>query len=73
ATPDGAFTTITTRSKAAKTPIFRDLAPDVFWATETLIKLLQREAEALAQGETAGAGAFFDDGGSVVIPDGGTF
>lgn len=73
ANPDGAFTTITTRSKAAKTPIFRDLAPDVFWATETLIKLLQREGAALAQGETAGAGAFFDDGGSVVIPDGGTF
>lgn len=73
ATPDGAFTTITTRSKAAKTPIFRDVAPDVFWATEALIKLLQREGAALAQGETAGAGAFFDDGGSVVIPDGGTF
>ncbi|OBF40338.1 hypothetical protein A5719_15890 [Mycolicibacterium peregrinum] len=73
ATPDGAFTTVATRSKAAKTPIFRDLAPDVFWATESLIKLLQREGAALAQGETAGAGAFFDDGGSVVIPDGGTF
>ncbi|MEV0672489.1 tubulin-like doman-containing protein [Mycobacterium sp. NPDC050441] len=73
ATPDGAFTTVTTRSKAAKTPIFRDVAPDVFWATEALIKLLQREGAALAQGETAGAGAFFDDGGSVVIPDGGTF
>jgi hypothetical protein len=73
ATPDGAFTTVATRSKAAKTPIFRDLAPDVFWATEALIKLLQREGAALAQGETAGAGAFFDDGGSVVIPDGGTF
>ncbi|MUL85848.1 MULTISPECIES: tubulin-like doman-containing protein [unclassified Mycolicibacterium] len=73
ATPDGAFSTVATRSKAAKTPIFRDLAPDVFWATEALIKLLQREGAALAQGETAGAGAFFDDGGSVVIPDGGTF
>ncbi|MEW2478446.1 tubulin-like doman-containing protein [Mycobacterium sp. NPDC049093] len=73
ATPDGAFTTVATRSKAAKTPIFRDVAPDVFWATEALIKLLQREGAALAQGETAGAGAFFDDGGSVVIPDGGTF
>ncbi|WP_458318518.1 tubulin-like doman-containing protein [Mycolicibacterium brisbanense] len=74
ATPDGAFTTITTRSKASKTPIFRDVAPDVYWATDALIKLVNREADALARGEQAGAAAFLDDvGGSVVIPDGGTF
>lgn len=73
AAPEGAFTTITTRSKAAKTPIFRDVAPDVFWATDTLIKLLQREAAALAQGDTAASAAFVDDGSSIVIPDGGTF
>ena len=74
AAPEGAFTTITTRTKASKTPIFRDLAPDVYWATDTLIKLVRREADALARGEQAGAGAFIDDAGSsIVIPDGGTF
>ena len=60
--------------KAAKTPIFRDLAPDVYWATDTLIKLLDREAAALAAGVAgAGAAALVDDGSPVVIPEGGTF
>jgi hypothetical protein len=73
ATPGGVFTSIPTRSTASKTPIFRDLAPDVFWATGALIRLLQREAAALAPGGvTAGAGVL-DDGGPVVIPEGGTF
>jgi hypothetical protein len=45
----------------------------VFWATEALIRLLQREAAALAPGgATAGAGSV-DDAGPVVIPEGGTF
>lgn len=42
ADPNGAFTTITARAKASNTPFFRDMAPDVFWATESLIKTLQR-------------------------------
>ena len=73
AAPGGVFTSISTRSTASKTPMFRDLAPDVFWATGALIRLLQREAAALARGgATAGAGGR-DDGGPVVIPEGGTF
>ncbi|BBZ36010.1 tubulin-like doman-containing protein [Mycolicibacterium confluentis] len=74
AAPEGAFTTVGTRSKAAKTPIFRDLGPDVYWATDTLIKLLDRESAALAAGvSSAGAAALVDDGSPVVIPEGGTF
>jgi hypothetical protein len=73
AAPGGVFTSVPTRSTASKTPIFRDLAPDVFWATEALTRLLQREVAALERGgATAGTG-YLDDGGSVVIPEGGTF
>ena len=67
------FTSIPTRSTASKTPIFRDLAPDVFWATEALIRLLQREAAALAPGPASAGSDYLDEGGSVVIPEGGTF
>jgi hypothetical protein len=42
ADPNGAFTTIPARAKATTTPIFRDMAPDVFWATEILIKTLKQ-------------------------------
>jgi hypothetical protein len=66
-----AFTTIANRTTAAKTPYFRDLAPDVFWAADTLINLLQRQASALASGELAASNFF--DGGDVAIPEGGTF
>jgi hypothetical protein len=68
---DGVFSTIATRSKAAKTPVFRDLAPDVFWAVEELLRLVATEG-ALADGG-ARVGAIADDGEQVVIPDGGTF
>ncbi|AHC24152.1 MULTISPECIES: tubulin-like doman-containing protein [Mycobacteriaceae] len=69
----GAFTTVATRAAASKTPIFRDLAPDVYWATSVLITLVQREAAALAAGEMGAAPGGYDDGSSVVIPEGGTF
>ncbi|MDV7087266.1 tubulin-like doman-containing protein [Rhodococcus opacus] len=36
----GVFSTITVRAQASKTPIFRDVAPDVFWATGKLISLV---------------------------------
>jgi hypothetical protein len=67
---DRAFTTIATRTKAGKTPIFRDLAPDVYWATDTLIRALH---EAAATGDGAARAASFDETEQVVIPDGGTF
>jgi hypothetical protein len=68
ASPDGTFTTIPTRSKAAKTPLFRDVAPEVFWATETL-------TEALRETATFGDGAMVPsaDDEHVVIPRGVTF
>jgi hypothetical protein len=69
AAPDGAFGAITTRAKAGKTPIFRDLAPDVYWATDTLIRLLH---EAATTGHGAAA-ELADDAEQVVIPEGGTF
>jgi hypothetical protein len=73
ATPGGVFTSIPTRSTASKTPVFRDLAPDVFWATEALIRLLQREAAPLAQGAATARAGILDDSRPVVIPEGGTF
>src|SRR4029077_17950893 len=70
ATPGGVFTSIPTRTKASKTPIFRDLAPDVFCATDALTRLLRLEAATLTRGRaTAGAGQL-DDSGPVVIPEG---
>ena len=72
-TPGGAFTSIPTRSTASKTPMFRDLAPDVHWATGQLITLVQREAAALAAGGGPAGPMVIDDGGSVAIPEGGTF
>lgn len=72
ATPGGAFTTVPTRTTASNTPIFRDLAPDVYAATGALINLIQHEAEALAAGAAAG-GPVLDGSAPVVIPEGGTF
>lgn len=73
AAPGGAFTSVPTRTTASKTPIFRDLAPDVYWATNQLITLVQREAAAVAAGSTGASPAAIDDGSPVVIPKGGTF
>jgi len=72
AAPGGVFTSVPTRSTASKTPIFRDLAPDVFWATEALTRLLQREAAWLARGAATAGTGYLDDG-PLVIPEGGTF
>ena len=74
ASPGGAFTTVATRAKASKTPIFRDLAPDVFWATDTLMTKI-REAERLVEtGFAAPGGSAADGSGEFLdIPEGGTF
>lgn len=42
----GAFSVITVRTQASKTPIFRDMAADVFWATGRLAELVAECAEA---------------------------
>ena len=36
----GVFSNITVRAQATKTPIYRDVAPDVFWGTSKLIALI---------------------------------
>jgi hypothetical protein len=68
----GAFATIATRLKAAKTPIFRDLAPDVFWATEALTGLI-RDLKGTLDSQTDGSETVFGAAEQVVIPEGGTF
>jgi hypothetical protein len=67
----GAFATVATRLKAAKTPIFRDMAPDVFWATEALTGLI-RDVRGTLDSQTDG-GATVLGAEQVVIPEGGTF
>jgi hypothetical protein len=73
ATEGGAFTSVPTRTTASNTPIFRDLAPDVYRATGLLINIVEREAEALVAGTDAAGGPLHDTGAPVVIPEGGTF
>ncbi|MDT5048703.1 MAG: hypothetical protein QOG75_4596, partial [Mycobacterium sp.] len=68
----GAFATIATRLKASKTPIFRDLAPDVFWATEALTGLI-REVKGTIDSQTDGDATVLGAAEQVVIPEGGTF
>ncbi|HTM85037.1 MAG TPA: tubulin-like doman-containing protein [Mycobacterium sp.] len=73
----GRFSTITSRAKAGRTPIFRDLAPDVYWATGNLIELIREADRQIKQpaaqrraGEDGQAATAADD---VAIPEGGTF
>ncbi|MEZ0362977.1 tubulin-like doman-containing protein [Mycobacterium sp. pUA109] len=77
AAENGHYTTIATRAKAGKTPIFRDLAPDVYWATGQLIGLV-REAEEQIKQPAAQQGSTLSDlpaagPEEIVIPEGGTF
>jgi hypothetical protein len=37
----GVFAVVRTREQASKTPMFRDLAPDLYWATDQLITLVE--------------------------------
>jgi len=64
---NGAFSTIPARGTATKTPIFRDMAPDVFWATETLIRTLE-QISSLGEGDDV-RGA----GGQVALSEGAMF
>jgi hypothetical protein len=86
ASENGRYTTIASRAKAGKTPIFRDLAPDVCWATGALIKIVreatqQIEQEAgqlkeLAAQQLSNDGLddeVFSESEDIVIPQGGTF
>jgi Tubulin like len=68
----GAFATVATRLKASKTPIFRDMAPDVFWATEALTGLI-RDVMGTLDSQTEGGATVLGAAEQVVIPEGGTF
>ncbi len=51
----GVFAKITVRQQASKTPIYRDIAPDVFWATQELLGLLEAAVALAEQGAAAPA------------------
>jgi hypothetical protein len=78
----GRYSVIATRTKAGKTPIFRDLAPDVLWATETLIQMIQEardrvEAQTrdqpVAQSNSVSSDRTAVDTESILVPSTGTF
>lgn len=77
ATGGGSFSAITVRAQAATTPIFRDLAPDVFAATRKLIGLVAECAEAAKRPVTLDPGAqqppTGPSGNAFEIPAGGNF
>lgn len=74
----GRYSVIGNRVKAGKTPIFRDLAPDVYWATRTLIGIvgdanrqLEHKPEAPERVPVHGPGDTEPE--DMLIPEGGTF
>lgn len=72
----GTFSQITSRAQASKTPIFRDLAPDVFWATAQLSALVKECEEAALRPVQSSfpsmpSAGFADN--DIVIPDLGQF
>jgi hypothetical protein len=82
----GTFSVISLRAQASKTPIFHDVAPDIFWATKTLIGLIPDCAEDAKRPEVLNSltpqppsGTAPQDfripqlGGSFEVPQGGTF
>lgn len=71
----GAFSDITTREQASQTPIYRDLAPDVFWATGSLIAMVEECRVRANQPDPAVAGMpeFAAGTRTIVVPDAGDF
>lgn len=73
----GTFSTISVRVQASKTSIFRDVAPDVYWATQRLLDLVpactqaakQPDAPQQATAQPAAAPSSMD----FEIPKGGNF
>lgn len=85
AAPGGQYTTVGSRAKAGKTPVFRDLAPDVYWATGVLRRLVREAEDELRRAEAKGVAlhgnADRDEAAAdaavepddVMIPQGGAF
>ncbi|QKT08158.1 hypothetical protein HUN08_13875 [Gordonia sp. X0973] len=49
----GVFARITVREQASKTPIYRDIAPDIYWATNELLGVLDAAVALAEQGGAA--------------------
>ncbi|MGJ3509670.1 tubulin-like doman-containing protein [Enemella sp. A6] len=72
----GTFSVIEDRDTASQTPIFRDLAPDVFWATRQLSGMVDEalaRVNAPAGQPLGGSGPAQPEQKTVHIPDGGVF
>jgi hypothetical protein len=68
----GSFSVITSRSQAAQTPYFRDLAPDVVWATHRLSDLLDQAYTAAVLDSAENVGDDYSAAASA-LPEGGVF
>lgn len=74
----GVFSAVTARDQAAHTPMFRDIAPDVYWATSELIRLIAEckplaEQPARVAPNAAPAPAWTPPGQAFAVPDLGQF
>ncbi|MGW6694918.1 tubulin-like doman-containing protein [Rhodococcus sp. NPDC054953] len=72
----GVFSSVTVREQASRTPMFRDVAPDVYWATGELIRLIEQctpLAENPQQATVTGATGPAPQAPVYVVPDGGAF
>lgn len=77
----GTFASITSRAQASQTPIFRDVAPDVWWATRELLKMVPECTERAKRPESSGGPIppttpttpAVPSAGTFQIPDGGGF
>lgn len=66
----GTFATIESRGQAAQAPIFRDLAPDIWWATRQLATLIDQAYE---DQQTAGGARATPSGPRIAMPEGEVF
>ncbi|PZU02170.1 MAG: hypothetical protein DI630_09320 [Gordonia sp. (in: high G+C Gram-positive bacteria)] len=71
----GVFSVITVREQASSTPIFRDLASDVYWATTQIIDMIDGCADQAKRPESVAPGQPIAPSGaakSFEVPKGGT-
>lgn len=72
----GTFSVISVRLQASKTPMFHDLAPDVWWATQQLAALVDECADAAKRPEVVETGTVLNTGPGMSdfqVPEGGNF
>lgn len=67
----GVFSVVSVRAQAAKAPLFRDLAPDVYWATTALLEMIDAAARQALAPPSGGAAPLVPtgrDGQSFQVP-----